>query len=139
MFLDIVQHTLHYSRRLVCIRKLLWWHMVEISAYRVAINYNRMCAENIENKFRRKKPPVVLTEGDTVTLRERMSQSAFVFDPTLKSEGASQDPFSFVDGAECREPFAYRQFRGFLPERKHPIKLKRSALQIGLFLGRPNE
>src|SRR5689334_2449054 len=68
-----------------------------------------------------------------------MGQSAFVFHPTLKSKGASQDPFSFVDGAKRREPFAYRQVRGFLPEGKHPIKLKRSAPQISLFVSCPNQ
>ena len=139
LFPDIVQQPIDVARRVVIIRKLVRWHMIKIPAYRVATNYNRMGADNFENEFRWKKPPVVLAQGETLTLRERMGQSAFVFHPMLKSEGAFQDPFSFIDGAKRREPFAYRQFRGFLPEGNDPIKLKRSALQISLFLGCPNQ
>src|SRR5262245_21306356 len=112
--------------------------MMQIPAYRVVMNDHRMRADNIENQLGWKKPPVVLAQGDTVILRKQMSQSAFVFDPTLKSEGA-QDPFRFVDDAKRREPFAYRSFCGFLPKGKHPIKVKRSALQMCLLLGCRNE
>ena len=77
--------------------------------------------------------------AEQLLLRERVSQSAFVFHPTLKPTAPSQNPFCFAGGAERREPFAHRQLRGFLPEGKHPIGVKRSVLQICLLFGCQNE
>src|SRR4029434_878707 len=98
-----------------------------------------MRANDVEHEFRWKKASIVLAERRTVTLRERVSQSAFVFHPTLKATAASQNPFGFAGGAERREPLAYRRLRGFLPEGKHPIGVKRSVLQICLLFGCQNE
>ena len=98
-----------------------------------------MRADDVENEFRWKKASIVLAERRTIAFRERVSQFAFVFHPTLKSTAASQNPFCFAGGAERREPFADRQLRGFLPEAKHPIRVKGSVLQIGLLFGRQNE
>src|SRR6185312_3994199 len=113
--------------------------MVQILANRAVVYDHGMRADDVEYELRWKKASVVLAERRTVTFRERVSQSAFVFHPTLKPTAASQNPFCFAGGAERREPFAHRRLRGFLPEGKHPIGVKRSVLEIGLLFGRQNE
>src|SRR5882724_2984738 len=138
-FPDIGQQPLHFTRRLVSSQKFVRWHIVQISADRAAVNDHGMRADDVENEFRWKKASIVLAKRGTVTFRERVSQSAFVFHPTLKPTAPSQNPFCFAGGAERREPFAHRQLRGVLPEGKHPIGVKRSVLQICLLFGRQNE
>src|SRR6266498_5208026 len=127
-FPDIGQQPLHLTRRLVSSQKFVRWHMVQISADRAAVNDHGMRADDVENEFRWKKTSIVLAKRGTVTFRERVSQSAFVFHPTLEPTAPSQNPFSFAGGAERREAFAHRPLRGFLPEGKHPIGVKTSVL-----------
>src|SRR5678816_4371341 len=102
--------------------------MVQISTDCAAVNDRGMRADDVENEFGWKKASIVLAERRTVTFRERVSQSTLVFHPTLKATAASQNPFGFTGGAKRREPLAYRRLRGFLPEGKHPIGVKRSVL-----------
>src|SRR6185295_14078244 len=92
-----------------------------------------------ENELRWKKASIVLAKRGTVTFRERVGQFAFVFHPTLEPTAPSQNPFCFAGGANRREAFAHRQLRGFFPEGKHPIGVKRSVLEICLLFGRQNE
>src|SRR5215475_6900043 len=126
-------------RGLVSSQKFVRWHMVQISEDGASINDGWMRADDVENEFRGKKASIVLAERRTVTFRERVRQSALVFHPTLKPTAASQNPFRFTGGAKRREPFAYRQLRGFFPEGEHPVGVKTSVLQIGLLFGRQNE
>src|SRR5258705_920021 len=98
-----------------------------------------MGADDVENEFRRKKASIVLTKCGTVIFRERVSQSAFVFHPTLKPTAPSQNPLCLAGGAKRREPFAHRRLRGFLPEGKHPIGVKGSVFEICLLFGCQNE
>src|SRR5207244_12524978 len=106
---------------------------------RAARNDHGMRADDVEKEFRWKKASVVLAKRGTVTFRERVSQSAFVFHPTLKPTAPSQNPFCFAGGSDRRTPFAHRQLRGFLPEGEHPIGMKGSMLQVCLLFGRQNE
>src|SRR4029077_14949854 len=99
-FPAIAQQPLHLTRRLVSSQKFIRWHTVQISADRAAVNDHGMRADDVENEFRWKKASIVLAKRGTVTFREGVSQSAFVFHPALKPTAPSQNPFCFARGAE---------------------------------------
>src|SRR5438552_1987648 len=138
-FPDVGQQPLHFTRRLVSSQEFVRWHVVQISADSATVNDDRVGADDVENEFRWKKAAIVLAKRGTIIFRERVSQSAFVFHPTLKPVAASQNPFCFAGGSDRRKPFAHGQLRGFLPEGEHPIGMKGSMLQVCLLFGRQNE
>ena len=98
-----------------------------------------MGADDIQNEFRLKAVPVVLTKRRTVVFQERMSQHAFIFHPALKPAPPSHQPFGLAGNPERGKSFAHGQVSGFFPEGKHPVGIKRSALQICLVFGCQNQ
>src|SRR5882724_13293620 len=83
-FPDIGQQSLHFTRRLVRSQEFFRRHVVQVSADRTAVHHGRMRADDVEDELRGKQASIVLAKRGTVTFRERVRQSAFVFHPTLK-------------------------------------------------------
>ena len=98
-----------------------------------------MRTDDVKNEFRWEKASIVLAKRGAIIFRDRVSQPAFVFHPAFKSTGPSYDPFCLAGGAERRKAFTHGRLRGFLPEGKHPIRVKGSMPQICLLFGCQNE